>query len=77
VAALVALIRFRNAHPGFAGHCEVGGDGSRVSLTWTAAGGQSTELDADLATGRATLVWTGPDGEAHTCHDLLEIHHGY
>lgn len=77
VAALVALIRFRNAHPGFAGHCEVGGDGSRVSLTWTAAAGQSAALDADLATGRATLVWTGPDGEAHTCHDLLEIHHGY
>ncbi len=78
VAALVALIRFRNAHPAFAGHCEVGGDGSRVTLTWTAtAAAQSAALDADLATGRATLVWTGPDGEAHTCYDLLEIHHRY
>jgi sucrose phosphorylase len=78
VAALVALIRFRNAHPAFAGDCEVGGDGSRVTLTWTAAAAaQSAALDADFATGRATLGWTGPDGEAHTCHDLLEIRHRY
>lgn len=65
VAALVALIRFRNAHPAFAGHCRVGGDGSHVALTWTAAAAaavaaQSAALDADLATGRATLTWAGP-----------------
>ena len=84
VAALVALIRLRNAHPAFAGHCEVGGDGSHVTLAWTAAADtataavtQSAALDADLATGSAKLAWTGPDGEAHTCHDLLEIRHGY
>jgi sucrose phosphorylase len=76
VAALVALIRLRNSHPAFAGRCEVGGDGSRVTLTWTevsAPSAQSAALDADLATGRATLVWTGPDGEAHKCDDLLEL----
>jgi sucrose phosphorylase len=76
VAALVALIRFRNTHPAFAGHCRVGGDGSHIALTWTAAAAaQSAALEADLATGRATLTWTGPQGEAHTCHDLLEIRH--
>jgi sucrose phosphorylase len=78
VAALVALIRLRNSHPAFAGRCEVGGDGSRVTLTWTAArarAAQSAALDADVATGRATLVWTGPDGEAHRCEDLLELPH--
>ena len=72
VAALVALIRFRNAHPAFAGSCTVGGDGSRVTLTWT-AGAQKAALDADFATGRATLAWTGVDGEAQTCRDLLEM----
>jgi len=76
VTALVALIRFRNAHPAFAGHCEAGGEGSHVTLAWT-AGSQSATLDTDLATGSATLGWTGPDGEAHTCHDLLAIRHGY
>lgn len=78
VAALVALIRFRNAHPAFAGHSDVGGDGSHVTLSWTAAAtGQSAALDADLATGQAKLTWTGPDGEAHTCHDLLDFRHGH
>jgi sucrose phosphorylase len=76
VAALVALIRFRNGHTAFAGSCKVGGDGSRATLTWT-AGAQKAALDTDLATGRATLAWTGPDGEAQTCTDLLKIRHGY
>ncbi len=76
VAALVALIRFRNGHPAFAGDCLVGGEGSHVTLTWT-AGSQSAALDADVATGQATLSWTGSDGETHTCDDLLELRHGY
>ena len=76
VVALLALIRFRNAHPAFSGRCEVGGDGSHVVLTWT-AGANSAALDADLAAGRATLTWTGRGGEACACHDLLELRHGY
>jgi len=76
VVALVALIRFRNGHPAFAGECEVGGDGSHLILTWT-VGEQSASLDADFATGRATLTWTGPKGEARTCQDLLRLRHGY
>jgi len=76
VVALLALIRFRNAHPAFSGRCEVGGDGSHVVLTWT-AGAKSAALDADLAAGRATLTWTGRGGEACACHDLLELRHGY
>ncbi len=76
VVALLELIRFRNAHPAFTGRCEVGGDGSHVTLTWT-SGAHLAALDADLAAGRATLSWTGPDGEARTCHDLLELRHGH
>jgi sucrose phosphorylase len=69
VAALVELIRFRNNHPAFAGACQVGGEGSRVTLTWT-AGQQSAALDVDFSAGRATLSWTGPEGDIHTCNDL-------
>jgi len=80
VAALLALIRFRNGHPAFEGQCEVGGDGSHVTLTWTEGEGegeQNASLDADLETGQATLTWTGPHGEVDTCQDLLRLHHGY
>ncbi|MEP7036568.1 MAG: sucrose phosphorylase [Dermatophilaceae bacterium] len=76
VIALVALIRFRNGHPALAGRCLAGGEGSRLTLTWT-AGEHSASLDADLGTGRATITWTGPDGEANTCKDLLRLRHGY
>jgi len=72
VAALVELIRFRNTHPAFAGVCEVGGDGSRVTLTWT-AGEQAAALEADFTGARATLTWTGPDGQPNTCESLLAL----
>jgi sucrose phosphorylase len=72
VAALVALIRFRNSHPAFAGACEVGGEGPRVTLTWT-AGDQSAALDASFSDGRARLTWTGPEGQRTTCEDLLDL----
>ncbi|HEY5247338.1 MAG TPA: sucrose phosphorylase [Dermatophilaceae bacterium] len=74
VSALVELIRLRNAHPAFAGRCEIGGDGSKLTLTWT-SGSQSAALQADLGSGSATLSWTSPDGQTHTCQDLLEIRH--
>jgi sucrose phosphorylase len=72
VAALVALIRLRNTHPAFDGVCEVDGGGSRVLLTWI-ADAHSAALDVDFAQGRATLTWTGPGGETHTCDDLLRL----
>lgn len=71
VAALVGLIRFRNTHPAFAGVCEVGGAGSRVTLAWT-AGGHTATLDADFADVHAMLTWTGPDGQSHAC-DLRDL----
>jgi sucrose phosphorylase len=72
VSALVGLIRFRNTHPAFAGSCEVGGDGSRVTLTWTADTHIAT-FEADFADGQVMLTWTSPDGESHTCDDLLDL----
>lgn len=72
VAALVGLIRLRNTHPAFAGAFEVGGDGSRLTLRWR-DGAHAAALDADFASARATLSWTGPDGEPHSCDDLLDL----
>jgi sucrose phosphorylase len=75
VAALVELIRFRNEHPAFAGACEVGGDDSRVTLTWT-AGEHTAALVADFSDGHATLTWTSPGGVQNSCDDLLELRAG-
>jgi sucrose phosphorylase len=57
VRALCQLIRFRNGHPAFDGEPALGGGGSRLVMTWT-AGAEVAELDADLATGKATVRWT-------------------
>jgi sucrose phosphorylase len=72
VAALVELIRFRNTHPAFAGTCEIGGDGSRLTLTWT-ADEHTAALDVDFADRRVALTWTGPEGGSRTCDNLLEL----
>ena len=72
VAALVELIRFRNAHPAFAGDFEVGGDDHRVILTWS-DGEHTAALDADFARGHGTLTWTGVDAELHTCDNLIDL----
>lgn len=70
VAALVGLIRFRSSHPAFGGEPSIGGDGSRLVLTWT-SGAQTASLEADLASHRATVTWTDPDGTTRTHTDLL------
>jgi len=61
VQALFRLIRFRNTHSAFAGEAGVSGSGSQLRMTWT-AGEQRADLDADLATGTATVSWTTPEG---------------
>ena len=65
VQAVTRLIRFRNTHPAFDGAYTVFGRGSRITATWT-AGNQSAELDADVATGSATITWTAVDGTTWT-----------
>ncbi|TQM57295.1 sucrose phosphorylase [Humibacillus xanthopallidus] len=57
VQALLRLIRFRNAHPAFGGDCVVDGGGSAVTMTWT-SGADLARLEADVATGAATVTWT-------------------
>ncbi|MGL5824664.1 MAG: sucrose phosphorylase [Nocardioides sp.] len=57
VRALTGLIRFRNAHPAFAGDFTVDGDGPRLTVT-RSAGVESAVLVADLATGQAVVQWT-------------------
>jgi len=72
VVALVGLIRHRNTHPAFAGTCAVGGQDDRISLTWT-HGAHTTSLDASLGSRRATLTWTGTDGQLHMRDNLLNL----
>ncbi|OJV83365.1 MAG: sucrose phosphorylase [Cellulomonas sp. 73-92] len=70
VAALVGLIRFRNTHPAFAGEPTIGGNDSRLVMTWT-AGDQTASLTANLATHHAELTWTEPDESLRSEDDLL------
>ncbi|MEO8519341.1 MAG: sucrose phosphorylase, partial [Dermatophilaceae bacterium] len=72
VVALLALIRHRNTHPAFAGACVAGGQDDRISLTWT-HGAHTTSLEASLGSRRATLTWTGTDGQVHRCDNLLDL----
>jgi sucrose phosphorylase len=57
VAALAALIRFRNAHPAFGGRLSVSGDPAAIVMTW-ADGEHRAELAADLAAGTGQVTWT-------------------
>jgi sucrose phosphorylase len=63
VTGLIDLIRFRNAHPAFAGEFAVaeGVDG-RIALTWT-NGSHRARLEVDFTAPSAVIVATGPDGE--------------
>ncbi len=70
VQALCRLIRFRNAHPAFAGELSLGGDGSQLVMLWR-HGSESARLDADLAARTATLSWT-EEGSLHTAPSLWD-----
>lgn len=71
VRALLALCRLRNETPAFDGDVEVALDGTRLTLTRTAAASSAT-LEVALDTGHAALTTT--DGvTAWRCDDLLEL----
>jgi sucrose phosphorylase len=70
VAALLDLIRFRNAHPAFDGAFTVGGAGSQLVLTWE-NGAHRAVLEADLASASARIEATTDDGATRVCTDLL------
>jgi sucrose phosphorylase len=72
VAALVGLIRLRNAHPAFSGTFDVRGNDSQVTLTWS-DGDHNASLVADFASCHARLTWTGPAGEPRSCDNLLDL----
>jgi sucrose phosphorylase len=57
VQSLIALIRFRNAHPAFGGRLSVAGDASSIVMTW-ADGDQVAELTADFTAGAGQVTWT-------------------
>lgn len=70
VAALCRLIRFRNTHPAFDGEFACDGGGSTLRMTWT-LGSQRATLEADCATGAATVTWTdGAGSRTATLADL-------
>jgi sucrose phosphorylase len=59
VLRLIELIRFRNAHPAFAGHFELGDTtDALLSLRWV-LGDHYAELDANLATAQWELRASG------------------
>jgi len=67
VRALLDLIRFRNAHPAFAGEFQVhNSDNSSLVLEWRKHSDWA-RLDIDLACRRAVISYSGPAGD----HALL------
>ena len=73
VRALIRLIRFRNAHPAFAGEFSVldapAGD---VALRWRAGAGEAV-LVATPRDGRYRLTFSADDGGSRTVSDLAEL----
>lgn len=62
VRALLALLRFRNTHPAFAGEFELGaGADHELRLAWR-DGPHHATLAVDLATPAATIRHTTADG---------------
>jgi sucrose phosphorylase len=63
VLALLDLIRFRNAHPAFAGDFQVDNSGkSSLVLEWR-KDGDWARLDVDLACRRAVISYSNPEGD--------------
>jgi sucrose phosphorylase len=61
VQALIALIRFRNAHPAFAGSSSVTGTDTAVRIEWT-HGDDTATLLADFSSRSAHLTASAADG---------------
>jgi sucrose phosphorylase len=71
VAALLELIRLRNAHPAFGGDFELGETpADQLLLRWR-QGAHLAQLEADFTTGswslRASAI--GADGAEYVCTD--------
>ena len=63
VRALFDLIRFRNAHPAFAGDFQVdNSDDSSLVLEWR-KDSDWARLDVDLAGRRAVISYSDPEGD--------------
>jgi sucrose phosphorylase len=63
VSALLDLIRFRNAHPAFAGDFQVDSSGhSSLVLEWR-KDSDWARLDVDLACRRAVISYSNPEGD--------------
>jgi len=72
VRALLRLIRFRNAHPAFAGEFALpDSPPGRLEMSWR-AGADRVHLAADLADADYTLTFTA-DGTDHTLTDVAAL----
>lgn len=72
VRSLMALCAFRSSHPAFDGACEVSTTGTTLTMVrhGEAVPDASATLVVDLATGDATVEWSGPVGSGRS-EDLL------
>ncbi len=69
VAALLALARFRNAHPAFGGEVAVDAGPHTLTMRWH-DGAERAELEVDARARAAVVRWT-EQGEEHATSDLL------
>ncbi|HEX8487611.1 MAG TPA: sucrose phosphorylase, partial [Propionibacteriaceae bacterium] len=71
VQSLLRLIRFRNAHPAFAGDFSCALDGQQLTLRW-AHGDEEAGLVVHPGAGGYTLTYTA-DGERRSTTDVAEL----
>jgi len=72
VESLLALMRFRNEHPAFAGRAKIDHSRAHIAIDWW-RGGHWARVRLDTHTRRVRLSWTTASGDVVEADDLLSL----
>jgi sucrose phosphorylase len=72
VASLLALMRFRNEHPAFAGRAKISHSSEHIAIDWW-SGGHWARMRCDAPSRSVRLSWTTASGDVVEVDDLLSL----